>query len=152
MTPPSTDATPSATPILPAGVPMIRTIAMPSDTNPSGDIFGGWLMAQMDLAAGNAAARRARGRCVTIAVDGMAFLSPVHVGDEVSLYARMLSIGRTSMKILVEAWRRPRHAFDSVQVTKATFTFVAIDENGRPRPVPEEAGSPPFGKLECDDA
>ena len=152
MTPPSPDAAPSAVPILPAGVPMIRTIAMPSDTNPAGDIFGGWLMAQMDLAAGNAAARRARGRCVTIAVDGMAFLSPVHVGDEVSLYARMLSIGRTSMKILVEAWRRPRHAFDSVQVTKATFTFVAIDENGRPRPVPEEESSPPLGKLECDDA
>ncbi|HEV2673501.1 MAG TPA: acyl-CoA thioesterase [Aliidongia sp.] len=151
MTPAPSDASPAAHPILPAGVPMIRTIAMPSDTNPSGDIFGGWLMAQMDLAAGNAAARRARGRCVTIAVDGMAFLSPVHVGDEVSLYARMLSVGRTSMKILVEAWRRPRHVFDSVQVTKATFTFVAIDETGRPRPVPEEI-SPPLGKLECDDA
>jgi acyl-CoA thioesterase YciA len=125
-----------APPVMPAGVPMIRTIAMPADTNPAGDIFGGWLMAQMDLAAGNAAARRARGRCVTIAVDGMAFLSPVHVGDEVSLYARMQSVGRTSMKILVEAWRRPRHHFDTVQVTKATFTFVAIDESGRPRPVP----------------
>jgi acyl-CoA thioesterase YciA len=129
--------TPHALPVLPSGVPMIRTIAMPADTNPAGDIFGGWLMAQMDLAAGNAAARRARGRCVTIAVDGMAFLSPVHVGDEVSLYARLLSVGRTSMKFLVEAWRRPRHDFESVQVTKATFTFVAIDENGRPRPVPE---------------
>ena len=151
MTPSSSDASPSAAPVLPAGVPMIRTIAMPSDTNPAGDIFGGWLMAQMDLAAGNAAARRARGRCVTIAVDGMAFLSPVHVGDEVSLYARLQSVGRTSMKFLVEAWRRPRHAFDTVQVTKATFTFVAIDETGRPRPVPEE--SAPFpGNLECDDA
>lgn len=139
---------PTTTPILPAGVPMIRTIAMPADTNPAGDIFGGWLMAQMDLAAGNAAARRARGRCVTIAVDGMAFLSPVHVGDEVSLYARVLSVGRTSMKILVEAWRRPRHDFDSVQVTKATFTFVAIDENGRPRPVPEP--SDPLDGLTCD--
>ncbi|MDB5358713.1 MAG: acyl-CoA thioesterase [Rhodospirillales bacterium] len=138
------------TPTLPAGVPMIRTIAMPADTNPAGDIFGGWLMAQMDLAAGNAAARRARGRCVTIAVDGMAFLSPVHVGDEVSLYARVLSVGRTSMKILVEAWRRPRHDFDSVQVTKATFTFVAIDENGRPRPVPEP--SDPLDALTCDYA
>ena len=135
----------------PPGTPMIRTVAMPADTNPAGDIFGGWLMAQMDLAAGNAAARRARGRCVTIAVDGMAFLSPVHVGDEVSLYARLQSVGRTSMKFLVEAWRRPRHAFDTVQVTKATFTFVAIDETGRPRPVPEE--SAPFpGNLECDDA
>jgi acyl-CoA thioesterase YciA len=135
-------AAPSATPVMPVGVPMIRAIAMPADTNPAGDIFGGWLMAQMDLAAGNAAARRARGRCVTIAVDGMAFLSPVHVGDEVSLYAKILSVGRTSMKILVEAWRRPRHAFESVQVTKATFTFVAIDDNGRPRPVPD-ASEPP---------
>ena len=151
MTPPSSDALPPTVPVLPAGVPMIRTIAMPSDTNPSGDIFGGWLMAQMDLAAGNAAARRARGRCATIAVDGMAFLSPVHVGDEVSLYARMLGVGRTSMKILVEAWRRPRHAFDSVQVTKATFTFVAIDENGRPRPVPAEE-SPSLAISECNDA
>ena len=140
----STSPAPTQTsPVLPSGVPMIRTIAMPADTNPAGDIFGGWLMAQMDLAAGNAAARRARGRCVTIAVDGMAFLSPVHVGDEVSLYARMLTTGRTSMKILVEAWRRQRHAFDSVQVTKATFTFVAIDDNGRPRPVPTD---PPEGE------
>ena len=146
QTPPAAKA--AAHPILPSGVPMIRTIAMPADTNPAGDIFGGWLMAQMDLAAGNAAARRARGRCVTIAVDGMAFLSPVHVGDEVSLYARLLSVGRTSMKFLVEAWRRPRHDFDSVQVTKATFTFVAIDENGRPRTVPEP--SDPMEGLSCD--
>ena len=146
--PPATS--PAAAPVMPAGVPMIRTIAMPADTNPAGDIFGGWLMAQMDLAAGNAAARRARGRCVTIAVDGMAFLSPVHVGDEVSLYARMQSVGRTSMKILVEAWRRPRHDFDSVQVTKATFTFVAIDEAGRPRPVPEQEPTPETS--DCDHA
>ena len=143
-------AAPIVPPVLPAGVPMIRTIAMPADTNPAGDIFGGWLMAQMDLAAGNAAARRARGRCVTIAVDGMAFLSPVHVGDEVSLYARILSIGRTSMKILVEAWRRPRHDFESIQVTKATFTFVAIDENGRPRPIPEPPES--LETADCTDA
>ena len=81
---------------------VIRTIAMPSDTNPAGDIFGGWLMAQMDLAAGNAAARRARGRCVTVAVDGMTFHSPVHVGDEVSVYAELISTGRTSMKFRVE--------------------------------------------------
>ena len=70
---------------------VIRTIAMPSDTNPAGDIFGGWLMSQMDLAAGNAAARRARGRCVTVAVDGMVFHTPVHVGDEVSVYADLIS-------------------------------------------------------------
>jgi len=150
MTDSSPHGDPLATPVMPVGVPMIRAIAMPADTNPAGDIFGGWLMAQMDLAAGNAAARRARGRCVTIAVDGMAFLSPVHVGDEVSLYAKVLSVGRTSMKILVEAWRRPRHESDSVQVTKATFTFVAIDDNGRPRPVPEQSDVPE--SSDCDHA
>ena len=122
----------------PPGMPMIRTVAMPSDTNPAGDIFGGWLMGQMDLAAGNAAARRARGRCATIAVDGMSFLSPVHVGDEVSLYAEVIKIGNTSMKIAVEAWRRPRHEGASLQVTTAVFTFVAIDGDGRPRQVPAE--------------
>ncbi|HVJ52501.1 MAG TPA: acyl-CoA thioesterase [Aliidongia sp.] len=124
---------------LPPEMPMIRAIAMPADTNPSGDIFGGWLMAQMDLAAGNAAARRSRGRCATVSVDGMSFLSPVHVGDEVSLYARIASVGRTSMKIAVEAWRRPRETEESVRVTQAIFTFVAIDEAGRPRPVPQDA-------------
>jgi acyl-CoA thioesterase YciA len=134
-----TDTFPDPPPLSPPqGVPMVRTIAMPSDTNPSGDIFGGWLMAQMDLAAGNAAARRARGRCATIAVDGMSFLSPVLVGDEVSLYAAVTKVGRTSMKIFVEAWRRPRHEEASIQVTKALFTFVAIDADGRPRPVPPE--------------
>ena len=93
---------------LPTGEAAIRTIAMPSDTNPAGDIFGGWLMAQMDLAAGNVAARRARGRCATIAVDGFTFLKPVHVGDEVTVHAEIESVGRTSIKLKVSAWRRPR--------------------------------------------
>jgi acyl-CoA thioesterase YciA len=116
--------------------PVIRTIAMPADTNPSGDIFGGWLMAQMDLAAGNAAARKARGRCATVAVDGMVFHRPVMVGDEVSLYAEILRVGRSSLNIRVEAWRRSRDGDERFKVTQATFTFVAIDETGRPRPVP----------------
>src|ERR671912_959219 len=115
---------------------VIRTIAMPADTNPAGDIFGGWLMSQMDLAAGNAAARRARGRCVTVAVDGMAFHSPVHVGDEVSVYADLISTGRTSMKFQVEAWRRSRDGDEQIRVTEAVFTFVAIDSGSRPRPLP----------------
>ncbi|MFV3075915.1 acyl-CoA thioesterase [Niveispirillum fermenti] len=118
--------------------PAVRTIAMPADTNPSGDIFGGWLMAQMDLAAGNAAARRARGRCATVAVDGMVFHRPVFVGDEVSLYASIDSIGRTSMKIHVEAWRRSRKDEHRFKVTEALFTFVAIDDHGRPRAIPPE--------------
>ncbi len=123
----------------PEGLPAIRTIAMPADTNPSGDIFGGWLMAQMDLAAGNTAARVARGRSATIAVDGIVFLKPVHVGDEVTLYADLVSSGRTSMQIRVEAWRRSRDGDESERVTQATFTFVALDMAGRPRPIPGAA-------------
>ncbi len=91
---------------LPERPPAIRTIAMPGDTNPAGDIFGGWLMAQMDLAAGNIAARRARGRCATISVDKITFLSPVKVGDEVTVYAELVAVGRTSMRFQVSAWRR----------------------------------------------
>jgi acyl-CoA thioesterase YciA len=113
---------------------VIRTIAMPSETNPAGDIFGGWLMSQMDLADGNAAARR--GRCAMIAVDGIVFLNPVHVGDEISVYADLLTVGRTSMKFKVDAWRRSRDGDESIKVTEAVFTFVAIDTGGRPRPVP----------------
>ena len=123
---------------MPTEQPAIRTIAMPADTNPAGDIFGGWLMSQMDLAAGNAAARRARGRCATVAVEAISFHSPVKVGDEVSLYAQILSVGRTSLRIRVEAWRRERHSEDRNRVTEAVFTFVALDDEGRPRPVPAE--------------
>lgn len=121
----------------PPGSPTIRTIAMPADTNPAGDIFGGWLMSQMDLAAGSVAALTARGRSATIAVEGMKFHRPVKVGDEVSLYASVVRIGRSSMQIHVEAWRRQRESDDSQQVTEATFTFVALDENGAARPVGE---------------
>lgn len=122
----------------PAGDLVVRTIAMPADTNPAGDVFGGWLMAQMDLAAGNAAARRARGRCATVAVDSMSFISPVLVGDEVSLYARLIKVGRSSMRIAVEAWRRPRETEDMIQVTEGQFTFVAIDADGRSRLIPRD--------------
>ena len=121
----------------PPSAPAIRTIAMPAHTNPAGGIFGGWLMAQMDLAAGNAAARRARVRCATVAVDAMTFLSPVFASDEVSLYAEVVSVGRTSMRIAVEAWRRGREGEETSQVTRAAFTFVAIDAERRPRPIPE---------------
>jgi acyl-CoA thioesterase YciA len=124
----------TATP--PAESPVIRTIAMPADTNPSGDIFGGWLMAHMDLAAGNVATRRARGRTATVAVEAMSFLSPVLVGDEVSFYGQVISTGRTSMRIHIEAWRRAREDDELVRVTEATFTFVAIGEDRRSRPLP----------------
>lgn len=118
--------------------PLIRIVAMPADANPAGDIFGGWLMSLMDLAAGSAATRRAKGRCSTIAVDAMQFLRPVLVGDEVSLYAEVLKVGRTSMKIQVRAFRRARSEDTVEEVTSGTFTFVAIDDERRPRLVPTE--------------
>jgi acyl-CoA thioesterase YciA len=124
----------AATP--PPREPVIRVTAMPADTNPYGDIFGGWLMSQMDLAAGSAAARHAAGRAVTIAVEGMAFHGPVSVGDEVSVYAEIVAVGRTSMRIEVEAWRRPRDSLDASKVTQAAFTFVALGPDRRPVPVP----------------
>jgi acyl-CoA thioesterase YciA len=120
----------------PDGAPSIRTIAMPADTNPNGDIFGGWLMAQMDLAGANVAMRRARSRVATVAVDSMTFLRPVAVGDEVSLYARIIATGRTSIRVFVEAWRRHRDGDEMHKVTQATFVFVAIDNDRRPRGLP----------------
>ncbi len=115
--------------------PTLRTIAMPADTNPAGDIFGGWLMSQMDLAAGTIAALESRGRSSTVSVDAMKFIRPVKVGDEVSLYANLVRVGRTSMLIHVEAWRRARHEDHTERVTEADFTFVALDDDGKPRPV-----------------
>lgn len=120
----------------PQGEIAIRTIAMPADTNANGDIFGGWLMAQMDLAGGNLALRRARGRAATVSVEGMTFISPVSVGDEVTIYASILSVGRTSMRIAIEAWRRLRQSDEITKVTAGVFVFVAIDEHRRPRPLP----------------
>jgi acyl-CoA thioesterase YciA len=134
--PPGNAIYPPAVSTPPDKDPVIRTIAMPTDTNPSGDIFGGWLLAQMDMAAGSAAGRRARGRCATVALDAMEFKRPVFVGDEVTFYATILKVGRTSMRIHVEAWRRPRFAVEHEQVTSGVFTMVAIDENRKPRPVP----------------
>jgi acyl-CoA thioesterase YciA len=119
--------------------PAIRVTAMPADANFNGDIFGGWIMSWMDLAAGNVASRRARGRAVTVAIEAMSFHHPVHIGDEVSVYAKVTSVGRTSMKIAVEAWQRARDGDKTSKVTSATFTFVAIDLEGRPRPLPQEA-------------
>ena len=116
--------------------PTIRVSAMPADANAYGDIFGGWLMSLMDSAAGSVAARYSHGRAVTIAVEGMTFHRPVIVGDEVSVFATLKSVGRTSMKIDVEAWRRARHDDRSYRVTQATFTFVAIGEDRQPRSVP----------------
>lgn len=119
----------------PATAPTIRVSTMPADANAYGDIFGGWLMGQMDMAAGLVAARRSRGRAVTVAMDGMQFHAPVTVGDEVSVYARLTKVGRTSMQIDVEAWRRDRHGEQQQLVTQANFTFVAVGADKKPRPV-----------------
>ena len=120
-------------PELPSGEPAVRVVAMPADTNPYGDIFGGWLMSIMDSAAGTVAARYSKGRAVTIAVDGMTFHRPVKIGDVVSVYANVISVGRSSMKIDVSAWRRIRAGEETDRVTHAVFTFVAIGDDGRPR-------------------
>jgi acyl-CoA thioesterase YciA len=100
------------------------------------DIFGGWLLSQMDLAGGSLAAQRARGRCATVAVDGMVFHEPVFVGDEVSCYGELIQTGRTSMTVRIEAWRRHLPSDEVRKVTQAVFTYVAIGEDRRPRPLP----------------
>lgn len=120
----------------PCGTLTVRTIAMPADTNANGDIFGGWVMSRMDQAGGIAGVDRAQGRVVTVAVEAMTFIRPVKVGDVLSVYTSVKSIGRTSMKIQVEAWARRFRTTLHEKVTDATFTFVAIDDDGRPRPVP----------------
>jgi acyl-CoA thioesterase YciA len=119
----------------PEGELVIRTIAMPADTNPSGDIFGGWIMSQMDLGSGILASKTARSRIVTAAVDGMSFLQPVRVGDTIACYARVESIGRTSMKIPVEVWAQRYRRQERCLVTRAVFTCVAVDDAGRPTPI-----------------
>ena len=120
----------------PAAAPLIRVIAMPADANPQGDIFGGWMLSQMDLAGGSLARERAQGRCATVAVDGMVFHEPVFVGDEVSCYAELVRTGRSSMTVKIEAWRRDFHTRTVRKVTEALFTYVAIGEDRRPRPLP----------------
>lgn len=120
----------------PTGKLSLRTIAMPADTNPSGQIFGGWLMSQMDLAGGTHATFRACGACATVAVDGMIFHEPVFVGDEVSCYTTLVATGRTSMRIAVEAWARRQGDSSLVKVTSAVFHFVALGDDRRPRALP----------------
>jgi acyl-CoA thioesterase YciA len=117
------------------GEPALRTIAMPADANPNGDIFGGWIMAQMDLAGAVPAFQRARGRVATVAVDAMTFHRPVFIGDLVSCYATIKKVGRTSITIDVETWVERRKDGTHEKVTEGLFTYVAIDESGKPRPV-----------------
>ncbi len=123
-----------STPI-PQGELALQTVAMPKDTNANGDIFGGWLMSQMDIAGLIAATEVAKGRVATVAIEGMAFLTPVHVGAVVSCYCDVLEIGRSSIRIVVEVWINSKHDGEPIKVTEGEFVFVAIDENGRTRTI-----------------
>jgi acyl-CoA thioesterase YciA len=120
----------------PRGELTLQTIAMPADTNANGDIFGGWLMSQMDLGCSVLARARARGRVATIAVDGMNFHNPVRVGDVVSTYVELIKEGRSSLAMRIEVWILRQPLGERIKVTEAHFVFVAIDEQGRPRPLP----------------
>lgn len=122
----------------PDGEATLRTVAMPADVNVNGDIFGGWVLAQMDIASGIVAAERADGRVATVAVDAMTFIRPVGVGDILCVWASVDRVGRTSMGIHIEAWAVRRQTRKLEKVTEATFTYVAIDEDGKPRQVPEQ--------------
>lgn len=113
--------------------PHLRTIAMPRDTNPGGQIFGGWTLSQMDLAGGTFAAEHAKGRVATVSIEAMEFLRPVSVGDEVSCYCSLDRQGETSIAVKIETWIRDRTSGQSEKVTEGVFTFVALDENGKPR-------------------
>lgn len=119
----------------PRGELTIQTVAMPADTNANGDIFGGWLVSQMDAAAGVLAKKTCKGRTVTVAIDSMSFLKPVHVGNLVSCHVELIKIGVTSMTLGVEVWCDELSSGSSYLVTKGTFVFVAIDDEGKPRPV-----------------
>ena len=124
------DITPS-----PRGKLALQTVAMPKDTNATGDIFGGWLLSQMDIAALITAGEVANGRAATVAIDSMTFLTPVHVGAVVSCYCDVLEIGRSSVRILVEVWIKSKQDGEPMKVTEGEFVFVAIDENGRTRAI-----------------
>jgi acyl-CoA thioesterase YciA len=124
----------------PRGQLTVQISAMPADTNANGDIFGGWVMSRMDQAGGIAGVERARGRVVTIAVEAMTFIRPVRVGDVLCVYTEVEKVGRTSMRIHIEAWARRFREHRREKVTDATFTFVAIDDLGKPRPIPPLEG------------
>lgn len=123
----------------PKGELTLQTLAMPMNTNANGDIFGGWIVSQMDLAVGILSKKIARGRITTVAINSMTFLKPVHVGDIISCYAELVKIGNTSLTIAVEVWAMPAAQQEQYQVTEGVFVSVAIDEHGKPRQVPKQA-------------
>jgi acyl-CoA thioesterase YciA len=128
-------------PAAPRGELSLRTLAMPADTNQNGDIFGGWLLGQMDIAGGIFSAMKAHGRTVTVAVDAMTFRKAVYVGDIISIHTDLIRVGRTSVAVHVEAWVQRRNETNAILVTDGNFTYVAIDDAGHPRPVMQAGGS-----------
>lgn len=125
---------------IPRGRLALQTVAMPADTNANGDIFGGWVVSHMDMACGIEARRRSHSRAVTVAIDEMLFIKPVGVGDTLSCYVELVKVGRTSMKFHIEVWTvslasEMQDKVIPVKAAQGLFTFVAIDENGKPRPV-----------------
>lgn len=125
----------------PKGELSIRTLAMPADTNQNGDIFGGWLLGQMDLAGGIFVSKYAKSRSVTVAIEAMTFRKPVYVGDVVSVYGTVVRVGRTSITVYVEAWVQRRDETNIILVTDGNFTYVAIDDNGHPQPIKRDGSS-----------
>jgi acyl-CoA thioesterase YciA len=139
---PDPSVSPSGAPeILPTSAPALRAIAMPADTNPHGDIFGGWLLCQMDLAGSTFATRRAGGRVVTVAITAMAFHRPVIVGDEVSCFCNVERIGNTSITVKIESWVRRGLGDTPIKVTEGVFTYVRVGADGRPQPVEPQSGT-----------
>ncbi len=139
----------------PVGNLLQRTMTLPRDTNPAGDIFGGWIMAQLDIAGAVLAREIAHGRVVTVAVDAMSFLKPVSVGDVVCCYGRCIRVGNTSLKIKLEMWVKKIYESEVGQrnkVTEACFTYVAVDDNGRPRKLPERAAEIARSVFDADIA
>ena len=120
---------------VPSGELSLQTVAMPKDTNASGDIFGGWLLSQMDIAASVAASNVAGGRVATVAIDNMSFLVPVKIGAVVGCYTDIVSVGRSSIQVLVEVWINQGHSKEKIKVTEGLFVFVAIDKTGRTRTI-----------------
>jgi acyl-CoA thioesterase YciA len=122
----------------PCGDLCIRTLAMPADTNQNGDIFGGWLLSQMDIGGGVFASKIAKSRTVTVAIEAMNFRKPVYVGDLVSVHANLVKIGRTSITVHLEAWVLRRKEMQSILVTDGNFTYVSIDDHGNPQAVRQD--------------